>query len=323
MTLKILDISPIIYAGNSRKYKISRGLREVDGMIEANVINAGPIKYLIEFINRIRETDSVIIPVMDRTPEIKREHYAKVFGDPNGYKAGRPRVLKDGITKEQVEITKWYAEKMLEDCGFDVRYMDGYEADDVIYTIWKDNVEYFDKVEIYTGDTDLAFMVTPNTEILPTKSNGKHITVDNYTYTVKANRYTKYNSVAFYKLFENGLADAADNIYGVGGHWGEPFASVMTNDNDWKLLYDLDFCRMKIQRMVDLNPTLRNADMILDVFNLLVPYYVDGVEIVNDKDTVNWLLFEDYYLNNFNCDSVYKTDASEDLLEQYISDYSR
>ena len=75
--------------------------------------------------------------------------------------------------------------------------------------------------------------------------------------------------------------------------------------------------------MVDLNPTLRNADMILDVFNLLVPYYVDGVEIVNDKDTVNWLLFEDYYLNNFNCDSVYKTDASEDLLEQYISDYSR
>ena len=166
-------------------------------------------------------------------------------------------------------------------------------------------------------------MVTPNTEILPTKSNGKHITVDNYTYTVKANRYTKYNSVAFYKLFENGLADAADNIYGAGGHWGEPFASVMTNDNDWKLLYDLDFCRMKIQRMVDLNPTLRNADMILDVFNLLVPYYVDGVEIVNDKDTVNWLLFEDYYLNNFNCDSVYKTDASEDLLEQYISDYSR
>ena len=75
--------------------------------------------------------------------------------------------------------------------------------------------------------------------------------------------------------------------------------------------------------MVDINPTLRNADMILDVFNLLVPYYVDGVEIVNDKDTVNWLLFEDYYLNNFNCDSVYKTDASEDLLEQYISDYSR
>lgn len=322
MILKLLDVSNILYIGNSSRYKISRGVREVDGAIEANVAQAGAIRYLISFIQNIREPDSIIVPVVDRAPIIKREEYGKVFGDPHGYKAGRPNTLPNGITKHQMNTMKQYAEKLLEDCDFDVMYADGYEADDVIYTLWKDNVEYFDKVEIYTADADLSFMVGPNTEILPTSKNGKYITVDNYEYTVRRNEYTKYNGINFYKLFTDGLADRSDNIEGVGDHWNLFFQEVMRTPQDWIILHDLDKCREKLTTMRVLHPNERNADRLVETFNLLVPYYVEDIESSISKDNVNWNRFEDYYLNHFNSNSTYQSEYSEDLLEDFIYSFN-
>lgn len=322
MILKLLDVSNILYIGNSSKYKISRGIREVDGAIEANVAQAGAIRYLISFIQKIREPDCVIVPVMDREPLVKREEYGKVFGDTYGYKAGRPRVLPNDVTKQQMDTIKWYAEKLLEDCDFEVVYADGYEADDIIYTLWKDNVEYFDKVEIYTSDADLSFMVGPNTEIMPNSKNGKHITIANYEYTVKKNQYTKYNGINFYKLFSSGLADKSDNIDGVGDHWNLFFQEVMRTPQDWTMLHDLDVCRAKLATMKVLHPDEINANRLVETFNLLVPYYVEDIESTISKDNVNWNRFEDYYLNHFNSNSTYQSEISEDLLEEFVDSFN-
>ena len=56
----------------------------------------------------------------------------------------------------------------------------GYEADDIIYSAVKKYYDRYDKIHIYTGDSDMAFLIDEKVDICPASSRAKHITRDNY-----------------------------------------------------------------------------------------------------------------------------------------------
>ena len=51
-----------------------------------------------------------------------------------------------------------------------------------------------------TADSDLYILVRDNVSILPTSSQAKTVTMDNYSYTCKKGKETPYNSVVFQKF---------------------------------------------------------------------------------------------------------------------------
>jgi hypothetical protein len=318
MTLKILDCSNFIYTGDVSHKTISRGIREVDGKFVPNEAKIGAIQFLLYKVKELMGSDSIVVPVFDRTPEIKRQAYYDFYGDPYGYKAGRSSTTKTGTTKEQISLIKEYAEYILRSCGFPVQVVEGYEADDVIYTLWKDNLEYYDKIEIYTGDSDLYFLVTENCEIHPVRKGGKFVDLQNYSTVVCKDSYIHYNTIHFYKLYKG---DTGDNIPGVGFDWAPMVDACIENESDYKHLGDLDFARSILMKIPEKFPKEVNASNLLDVFNLLVPYYINddiGGQLSNDSISDE---FFNYYLKGFNEDSGYE--EAEDKLKEYIDSFNR
>ena len=136
--------------------------------------------------------------VADRNPTIKKELLPE-------YKGTRSHPY-------EVMISKDIAEYILHDCGFTIYAEDGYEADDLIYSIVKKNIRRYDKIYVHTADSDLYYLVSGRVEILPAHSRAKHVTMENYSTACKAGTYTPYNAV----LFEKFLAgDPSKNIPGL------------------------------------------------------------------------------------------------------------
>ena len=86
--------------------------------------------------------------------------------------------------------------------------MDGYEADDIAYSIWYKHHNSH-KINLYTADSDWYFMVNEHTEIQPITSKSKHITKDNFSEQVSKKCYIPYNAYALYLAL---FGKTSDNI---------------------------------------------------------------------------------------------------------------
>ena len=101
------------------------------------------------------------------------------------------------------------AEYILQKCGISVLAYPGYEADDIIYTLVNKLHDRYDKIYIYTGDSDLYFLVDEKVSIRPSSSKAKSVDINTYEKTkVKGNMY-RYNSIPLAKICGG---DSSDNI---------------------------------------------------------------------------------------------------------------
>lgn len=274
--LHILDTSNYLYAGSyyNKKY-ISRGVRESNGDYCANKAPIGGVAFLISSIRNIliNDPNAVIMPVFDRTPEIKREAYASFIGDPFGYKGKR------GSKPPALIQQKDYAEQILNDMGFVVQAVDQYEADDVIYSLVRYYIDDFDHIYIHTKDSDLTFLVSPKVSIAPVTKGDKRIDIHNYRSMANSKRDTMYNTVHLRKLCEG---DTSDNIPGVGWEWAEYLDNIIPNE-DYEKLGDLELCRKYIKEAIYAHPTANRAQSVLQIFNLMMPYKVP-YDLLNDME---------------------------------------
>lgn len=187
--LVVVDISSMIYAGARKDYCRIKGemIQTVNGWKE-NDVPCGGVAYLFNLIHeKLGECDFVFCG--DRTPSIKLGMY--------------PTYKKDRFysgDRESIERQKEIAELILKDCGFPVIARDGYEADDIIYSICKVYKHEYDKIYVYVNDADLYIVVDDNVEIMPPARNGKHITKENYDRTCYKNELVPYNTVTFFKF---------------------------------------------------------------------------------------------------------------------------
>lgn len=199
--LRIFDVSPFVHAGAVNKHAmLLPELVDNGESFEERRIYAGGASLIWNVLYyEFGKCDMVFC--CDRWPSVKQGMYEY-------YKGSREH--KDGIHKAK-EVTEY----ILNDCGFTVLAEDGYEADDFIYSLVREHKSHYDHIYIYTGDSDLYFLVDDNVTILPNSSRAKTVTRQNFTYTARTGKYTPYNALTFYKILEG---DKSDDIPALPAH---------------------------------------------------------------------------------------------------------
>lgn len=309
MELHILDTSNYIYAGAFGKKVVTRGVRETSSEYCANSAPISGVQFLLRNVRALTRDDTVVMPVFDRTPEIKRDMYTNTFGDPFGYKGTRPQ--------KSIDITyqKEYAEQILRQLGYPVQAVDGYEADDIIYSLVQYYKYDFDHIYIHSRDSDLTFLVDDNVSIALVGDKGKIIDMSNYTAVADKTGYCAYNTVHLRKLC---TGDTSDNIPGVGWKWAELIDACIIDKADNRKLGNLDIARKYIKQAIMNNPTEPGAHTILSTFNIICPLLVPEDEIDDSDMDVDFEKFA-YFLNGWaaNLDRW----NFEEQLADYIDNY--
>lgn len=212
--LRVFDMLPFIHAGavNKRAYLLPE-LRDTEDSFVESIIYCGGVSLMWNILYQHYGTCDMVF-CSDRTPTVKQEMFS-------GYKANREH-------KESVRQMRDTAEYILNDCGFDVLYEDGYEADDFIFSVVQENKNAYDHIYIYTGDSDLYFLVSDNVTILPSSSRAKEVNMQNYTYTAGGSKreYVPYNMNTFYKIL---YGDTSDGIPPLPKNIAEHLRSAFDN----------------------------------------------------------------------------------------------
>lgn len=200
MNLHVIDVSPHIHVGSITKGKFFEGevINTPNGWKQLTIPTGG-ISFLFNKIFEFSKGNTMVF-ACDR-PATNRKNID------SAYKANRGE-------KPDVDSQKIIVERILEDCGFQVLYEDGYEADDIIYSIvqkYKHDPS-IDHIYVHTDDSDLYINVDDKVSILQCSSRGKNITRANYETTVSKKEVIPYNSLTFRKMLEG---DTADGVKGL------------------------------------------------------------------------------------------------------------
>jgi hypothetical protein len=271
--LHILDCSNYIYVGTFRNVNAVRGVRESDGDYIPNKAPIGGVTYMADnILNILSLKDNDIILAWDRKPTNKQADYLNFLGFEKEYKGQRSKNF-------DVFKQKTFAENVMRECRIPCAALEGYEADDLIYSLWKRYHDEYDYIRIHTEDSDLAFMVDEKTEIIPVKNGGRHIVVDNYNITLHKNQIIPYNMSILDKVVRG---DQSDNIPGLGDYkdWIAAIKYAMKDlCYDMKEMGDIQKCREVLQRTVVMFPQLPNAPKALNILSLVTPYLVSLEEV--------------------------------------------
>lgn len=311
MILHIMDTSNYCYAGEmGRETVIVRGIRENNGAYEENSAPIGGVRFLLSQVFKLDKGDNVVIPVFDSPPKIKEKMYTDLFGEGRTYKGNRQHTK----ARSNAHISRQYAYKVLDDLGYPVQIAEGYEADDLIYSLVEYYKEDFEHIYIHTRDSDMSFLVSDNVSISTIGDVGKIIDMRNYTVLADKNNYTPYNTIHIRKTL---LGDTSDNIPGVGMEWGPKLDAIISKE-ELRNLGDLDLCRKYIKQAIAENPTMPNGHTLLSTFNLICPLRVPN-ELLNDSEPMVDEVKKQYYIGDWNP----KLDqwGLEDMLAEYIDTY--
>lgn len=243
--LRVFDLSSYGYAGNVNKRAFFEGpIVQLSTGYTQRIVPAGGISLLFnQLYQYVGNCDLVFCA--DRTPTIKKEMF------PN-YKISRSHPTDVGIQKEVMEF-------VLNACGLTVLAEEGYEADDLIYSVVQKFKRNYDNVYVHTADSDLFLLVDENVSIDKTHSRSKEVTIENYPYVVKKNKITPYNMLSFLKVL-NG--DPKDDIPPLDKYQAQQILDIL----------DTDFYVPKMGNKEFIRATLESfAPWTLTQFDLVYP----------------------------------------------------
>lgn len=240
--LNIFDIGPFIHAGMYNTHSFINGplLKGADGFRETRIPTGG----IAQLLNTVksRGNDGICLFVADRNPTIKKGMLPE-------YKSNREH-------KESVLKQKELAEYILSDIGYDVLYEEGYEADDIIYSLVKEHKNYFDQIYIYTSDSDLYFLVSDNVSIRKSSSRAKDVDMTNYGQIVNSKEYTPYNTLTFSKIMKGDKSDCIPPLYGTARREAQSImerkATHPLLGEKWYLEYICSEMSDELKRQIDL-----------------------------------------------------------------------
>ena len=195
--LYIFDVSPFVHAGAVNKRSFLNTLVDVGVRCVEQRTPCGGISLVMNSIALIENTGDFVF-CCDRNPTIKKEML-------QGYKGTREH-------RREIEVEKGVAEYILRLCGATVLAYDGYEADDIIYTLVRKLHDRYKHIYIYTGDSDMYFLVDDKVSIRAHSSRGKDVNIGNYSTVIKKDKNIPYNSTTIAKII---CGDTSDCIPGV------------------------------------------------------------------------------------------------------------
>ena len=229
--LYVFDVMPFIHAGSVNKYSKLEYLVEGSSHCYTVTIPTGGVSLIFNELYNIVGTGDIIF-CCDRNPTIKKDMYPL-------YKDNRDH-------KTKISVASKVAEYILELCNATLLYAPGYEADDFIYTFVKKYYDMYDKIYIYTGDSDLYFLVDEKTTIRPSSSNAKLVTMENYSHVISKGNFVKYNTSTFAKICSG---KASNNLPPLPRAYFDQFVDVMYSEQMLPHLGDKEFVRYWISKL--------------------------------------------------------------------------
>ncbi len=163
--LYIFDMSSFLYAGHVNKWSRLEQTVPIGASWVTQTTPTGGCSLIFNELYRIVGKGDIVM-CCDRNPTIKKSMFEY-------YKSSRPH-------EHAMTVEKAAAEYILQQCNVSVLARAGYEADDLAYSLVKDLHDAYDEIYIYTGDSDYYFLVDDKVSILPSRSNAKKVTRENY-----------------------------------------------------------------------------------------------------------------------------------------------
>lgn len=158
----------------------------------------GGIRFLMKFVSVELYKGNKVFIAFDANPKLRRDIYP-------AYKSNRGNKVQ---VYAQLELLR----KLLDGTGIAYGYKDGYEADDVIYSVIERERAKGDGslIMMRAGDKDLAHnIVDSNTYLYAQGGNGVSIKRDNFESAISAGRTVMFNTVSPFKVF---FGDSSDTI---------------------------------------------------------------------------------------------------------------
>lgn len=271
--LYIFDVSPFMHAGHQNKY--SRLERTIDTGATWKTLTTptGGTSLLFNALYEVAGKGDCVF-CCDRNPTIKKDMLET-------YKSNRHH-------NNAISVEKAAAEYILQKCNATVLARAGYEADDLIYTLVKKLHNAYDAIYIYTGDSDLYFLVDDVVSIRPSSSRAKEVTLWNYE-TVLASKGARYNTLTVQKILKG---DTSDCIPPLPKSMQESLAGVFYHENMYKHLGDPEFVRQWVEYVCPAAMCQVNLVFPLEVENIPTDFSkVDLDAIRNWGAAINNKLF--------------------------------
>lgn len=263
--LYLIDVSPFVHAGSVNKYARFERTVENGSVWDTLVTPAGGISLIFNVLYNIVGRGD-IIACCDRNPTIKKERIV-------GYKSNRHH-------KHEIEIGKQVAEYILDKCNISTIAYDGYEADDIIYTYVRRLYNQYDHIYIYTGDSDLYFLVDDKIEIMPSSSRAKHVTRENYESTPLHGQFYKYNTITLDKIV---FGDKSDCIPPMPNSATEEIREILYSQSDY---FENFGNKNYLLSVAEGHPAL--IEQIEKVFPLEIDNIEFGIKEPNKSAIKNW-----------------------------------
>lgn len=203
------------------------------------------------------------------------------------YKANRENKLSQD-NFDDMQITT----NLLRAAGYDVIKVEGYEADDIIWTLVH-SIPSDENVVIYTNDSDVTVNVKDNTvvELYNSVKGNTEVTCYNFEMFMRQKLKSEefmYNEIILYKSL---VGDKADNVSGIDKFGVKAFDKLMLNMKPYMRGYehlcsDGNYASAIIRKAHELEfLTDVQYKQAMDSFSLVVPRVVDGVELVYKKSS--------------------------------------
>lgn len=194
--LHLFDLMPFVHAGHVNKRSFLSKLQFNGASWETLETPTGGVSLLFNQLYNVVGHGDVVV-CSDRNPTIKKEMCP-------GYKGNREH-------RNDIQVDKASAEYILQKCQVPLFAQTGYEADDIIYTIIKSCYNNYDKIYVYTGDSDLYFLVDDKVSIKPSSSRAKEITRENYETAIYKDGCI-YNTCTFLKILYGDTSDCIPKL---------------------------------------------------------------------------------------------------------------
>lgn len=256
----IIDVSSVIYGGHNGSDKRLKGFP------------IGGLRKLFGIINASLPCGDVAL-CFDCGCELKKE----LCPD---YKAGR---IPDYSVYAQIDLLK----ELLTNCNIPYYCIEGYEADDIIYSICKYLADIGDteSVEIYTDDRDISCCITESNSIRNVTSKGACINKDNYCDRVVSSRVIDYNTILLWKVFHGDSSDAYKGVHVVGLNYdsfSNEFLSslkpLINPQGFTEMAYaDYNIYSAIVDELGDII-TAQDKKVLLDQGRLVYPYLLDVID---------------------------------------------
>lgn len=279
--LHLFDVSPFIHAGHVNQYSKLERLVDDGVTWKTYVTPTGGTSFLFNTLYEVAGRGDCVF-CCDRNPTIKKDMLPT-------YKNNRDH-------KHDISVDKGACEYILKKCGCTVLARAGYEADDIIYTLVQKLHNQYDKIYIYTGDSDLYFLVDDIVEIKPSSSRAKSVNRDNYE-QIAHKGGIRYNCLTTMKILKG---DTSDCIPAMTKAMQEKFMRVMYREEFFPHLGDKKFVRDWVQMLCP--ECLSQVDMVfpLDIDDLPLEFDApDRQMIINFGDAMNNKLFRGRSSVNF------------------------